>query len=176
MMRFLRLLAPRFVTASAVELSPGVLRAWAIDALLLDLDNTLVGWGDGESPPEVRRWIDDLRRAGIPACIVSNNFSGRVRAVAAALDLPAVPGRPKPSVDKLQRALVLLGTRPERTAIVGDQIFTDILAGNRLGVPTVLTRPLYQEEPARIRLLRRLEQWVLAYLSSRGLVSRAPGD
>jgi len=57
---------------------------------------------------------------------------------------------------------------------VGDQLFTDILAGNRLGVPTVLTAPLGPREPLRTRMLRRVERLVLAALAGRGIVPREP--
>jgi HAD superfamily phosphatase (TIGR01668 family) len=115
-----------------------------------------------------------VRRAGISACIVSNNLSGRVRAIAASLELPAAAGRFKPSADKLRRAIRILGSSRERTAMVGDQVLTDILAGNRLGVPTVLTAPLSPTEPARIRMLRGLERWLLARLARGGVTPQTP--
>jgi HAD superfamily phosphatase (TIGR01668 family) len=172
--RLLRLLAPRYRAASIVRLTPAVLRAWGIDALMVDLDNTLVPWGAPAPPRAVAEWAAALRASGVAACLVSNSFSGRVQAVAGALDLPAVPGRFKPSADKLRRALALLGTPPARTAMVGDQLFTDVLAGNRLGVPTVLVGPLLPWEPLRIRVVRLVERQVLAVLVRRGLAPPEP--
>jgi hypothetical protein len=58
--------------------------------------------------------------------------------------------------------------------MVGDQVLTDILAGNRLGVPTVLTAPLSPTEPARIRMLRGLERWLLARLARGGVTPQTP--
>jgi HAD superfamily phosphatase (TIGR01668 family) len=173
-MGLLRLLAPRYRVENLWELSPAVLRAWGIDALMVDLDNTLVVWGDPVPPKVVRDWIDEMRRAGIPVCLVSNNLSARVRAAAAALGVPAAEGRFKPSADKLRRALRILGSAPDRTAMVGDQVFTDVLAGNRLGVPTVLVGRLAPHEPARIRVLRGMEGWVLAWLERRGMIPKTP--
>jgi HAD superfamily phosphatase (TIGR01668 family) len=171
---WLRLLAPRYRAASALRLTPTVLRAWGIDAVMLDLDNTLVPWGARGPSPAVVEWVGALRAAGVRACLVSNNLSGRVRAVAAALDLPVAPGRFKPSADKLRRALALLGVPPHRTAMVGDQLFTDVLAGNRLGVPTVFVDPLAPTEPLRIRAVRMVERAVLALLVRRGLAPAGP--
>lgn len=169
---WLRLLAPRYRVGAVYELSPSRLRAWGIRALMLDLDNTLVLWRHATPPPEVHAWIRELHNAGIPVCVVTNRLSRRARAVAAALDLPMAEGVFKPSRAKLRRALTLLGTRPEQTAMVGDQLFTDVLAGNRLGVPTVLTSPRAPHESLRTRALRILERLVLAVLERRGL---APG-
>jgi HAD superfamily phosphatase (TIGR01668 family) len=165
--RLLRLLAPRYRAASTVRLSPEVLRAWGIEAVMVDLDNTLVPWGASAPPPAVAAWVAALRADGMRACLVSNSLSGRVRTIAAALDLPAAPGRFKPSADKLRRALALLGTPAARTAMVGDQLFTEVLAGNRLG-------PLSPWEPLRIRLVRLVERRVLAILVRRGLAPPEP--
>ncbi|MDR7483346.1 MAG: YqeG family HAD IIIA-type phosphatase [Armatimonadota bacterium] len=169
-----RLLAPRHRVHSVVALTPLQLRAWGIEALMLDLDNTLVPWGEAAPPPHVTAWLATLRQAGIPACLVSNNLSGRVRRAAGLLNLPVAAGRFKPSAAKLRRALAIMGTAPARTAMVGDQLFTDVLAGNRLGVPTILVAPLTPREPLRVRLVRAVERRVLAALAARGLVAVSP--
>jgi len=173
-MLLLRLLAPRYRASAAFRLSPRLLRAWGIDALMLDLDNTLVPWGERTPPQAVVDWITDLRRSGIPACVVSNSLSARVRAASALLGLSAAAGGLKPGPSKLRDALRILGTPRDRTAMVGDQLFTDVLAGNRLGVPTVLTAPLAPGEPLRIRVLRRLEGRLLAAMARRGLAPAVP--
>ncbi len=174
MSRLLRLLAPRYFVTAVLELTPVRLRTWGIEALMLDLDNTLVAWGKIDPPDEVLAWLEDLRQSGIPVCLVSNTLSRRLRAATVVLDLPAAPGRSKPSADKLRRALRILGTSAERTAMVGDQLFTDVLAGNRLGVPTVLTGPLSPYEPLRVRFVRAIERFVLRALARRGVVPIRP--
>jgi HAD superfamily phosphatase (TIGR01668 family) len=169
MRRLLRLVAPRYRVASVTHLSPEVLRAWGIEALMLDLDNTLVYWRESAAAPAVRDWLASLRDAGIAACVVSNRLSSRTRAAAAALGLPVAAGWFKPSTRKLRAALKILGTPAARTAMVGDQLFMDVLAGNRLGVPTILVEPLGPREPLRTRLVRPIERWVLAMLDRLGL-------
>ena len=174
MMRLLRLLVPRHRVATVTHLSPAVLRKWGIDALMLDLDNTLVFWKESAAPQAVRDWIAGLRGAGIPACVVSNRLSGRARAVSAGLGLPSAAGWFKPSTHKLRQALRILGTPAGRTAMVGDQLFMDVLAGNRLGAPTILVMQLGAREPLRTRLVRPVEGWVLALLVRRGLAPQTP--
>lgn len=174
MNRLLRLLAPRYCVTAVFDLTPGQLRAWGIEALMLDLDNTLVAWGRIDPPDEILAWLEELRQAGIPVCLVSNTISRRLGAAALVLDLPAARGRSKPSAEKLRRALQILGTPAERTAMVGDQVFTDVLAGNRLGVPTILSGPLSVHEPLRIRLVRVIERFVLRTLARRGAVPTWP--
>ncbi len=143
---------------------------------MLDLDNTLVAWGRLDPPDEVVAWLEDLRRSGVPVCLVSNTLPWRLGAASAALGLPAAPGRSKPSADKLRRALRILGTPLGRTAIAGDQLFTDVLAGNRLGVPTILAGPLSPREPLRARVVRALERLVLRALARRGVEAEWPED
>jgi HAD superfamily phosphatase (TIGR01668 family) len=122
----------------------------------------------------VAAWLDEVRRAGIPLCLVSNNVSQRVRRAAAILGLPFALGGYKPGVSKLRYALRVVGTPPARTAMVGDQLFTDILAGNRLGVPTVMTAPLSPREAFHTRILRHAERLVLSLLARGGITPREP--
>ncbi len=174
MIRLLRALAPRYRVRAVTDLTPAVLRVWQIEALMLDLDNTLVHWGEATPPGPVSAWIDELHHARIPACLVSNNVDRRVRAAAGLMGLPFAEGRYKPSASKLRHALSLLGTPSQRTAMVGDQLFTDILAGNRLGVPTVLTAPLSPRESLRTQTLRIFERLVLATLARHGITPQEP--
>ena len=173
MKSLLRLLAPRYRVSAVTELTPARLRTWQIDALMLDLDNTLVYWGQTTPPRAVREWLGEIKRAGIPACVVSNNVTRRKREATATLGLPFAEGRFKPSAAKLRHALAILGTPAARTAMVGDQLFTDVLAGNRLGVPTVLTAPLAPRESIHTRVIRIVERALLAALARLGMTPSA---
>lgn len=137
------------------------LRARGIRGVILDLDNTLVPWGAREAPPELSRWISSGRTEGLRFCIVSNNLGARVERLAAALGVPAVTGALKPRRGALRRALGVMGTTPAETALVGDQVFTDILGGNRLGLYTILVRPQGGREFLLTRPVRWIERLVL---------------
>jgi HAD superfamily phosphatase (TIGR01668 family) len=141
---------------------------------MLDLDNTVVAWGSITPSPSVSAWIADLRRAGVRLCLVSNSLSRRARTAAARLGLPIAQGRFKPSTSKLRDALRVLDVAPGRAAIVGDQLFTDILAGNRLGIRTVWTAPMTTREPIRVRVVRVIERWLLGAMVRQGLVAGSP--
>lgn len=95
-------------------------------------------------------------------CIVSNNFTPRVRRVGAALGLPVVGWALKPVPVGLWRAMAIMRTRPATTALIGDQLFTDVLGGNLLGMYTILVEPLSRDEFPTTRLVRRMERLVRA--------------
>ncbi|HET6781830.1 MAG TPA: YqeG family HAD IIIA-type phosphatase, partial [bacterium] len=81
-MTLLRWLVPYRYARAIEDVDPRALRADGIRGVILDLDNTIVPWNGVQPTPAVQRWIADLKDTGVQACIVSNNFTGRVRAVA----------------------------------------------------------------------------------------------
>ena len=94
--------------------------------------------------------------------IVSNNTEERVRPFAEILGLPYVADGKKPGTDGMRRAAEKLGgLRPEETAVIGDQIFTDVWGGNRFGALTIMVAPLGPEIVPFIKLKRVAEKLVL---------------
>lgn len=159
----LSLFVPDGFAPSLAELSPSWLDARGVRGILLDLDDTLVSaYGDGLDPG-ARAWVlacaEDRRVA-----VVSNNGSrDRVAAVADELGIPFVHLALKPLPIGLRAGARLLGLAPRDIAIVGDQIFTDVLGGRLLGMHAVLVRPLSgpPRHPLR-RLVRALEARILS--------------
>ncbi len=147
-----------------------------IEGLVFDLDNTLVPYGAWEVPKDVVRWMDELRAMGLRAAVVSNALPHRARRLSAAMGLPAVGGLPKPSLRRLRRAMSLLGTTPRNTALVGDQLFTDVWAGNRLGLFTVLVEPMTPREFVTTRLMRYVERLAGRARMVCHLCGRTPGN
>ena len=110
--------------------------------VLIDRDNTCVPRDTKVAPAAVVAWLDRVRAAGIKLCMVSNNFhSGEVRASADELGMDVVDHAMKPAPFALKRAMQLMGATPQETVMVGDQVFTDLMAGNLAGVRTILVRP-----------------------------------
>jgi HAD superfamily phosphatase (TIGR01668 family) len=160
-----RILYPKMYVSSVSEIQPVLLKELGIKAVLLDLDNTIVRRDAFHFTPAVSNWLSELRSLGLELCIVSNNSRGRVGSIAGLMDLPAVPRAVKPFVSSFRRALKLTGTLPGETALVGDQIFTDILGGNLTGLYTILVVPMKGKEFWGTRLFNRpLEKIVLARL------------
>jgi len=160
-----KILYPKMYVSAVTQIDPVYLKELGLKAVLLDLDNTIVRRDALHFPPDVSNWISELRSLGFKLCIVSNNSRGRVGTIAGLMDLPAVPRAVKPFVSCFRRALKLTGTSPGETALVGDQIFTDILGGNLTGLYTILVVPMKGKEFWGTRLFSRpLEKIVLARL------------
>lgn len=161
----LKIFYPKMYVASVTEIKPELLKELGIRGILFDLDNTIVRRDSERFTPEVAEWLSDLKRHGFKLGIVSNNSRKRVRAIAVPLAVPAVHRAVKPWVGPFRRALKMLGTSPRETALIGDQIFTDIFGGNLTGLYTILVVPMKGKEFWGTRLFSRpLEKVVLARL------------
>lgn len=138
------------------------LAAAGVDTLLVDLDNTLLPRDTNVVPDELRDWAQALAERGFKVCLVSNNWHDRVQDVASELGFCLVAKAVKPLPFAFLRALRLLGSSRKASATVGDQIFTDVLGGNLLGMRSVLVAPLSDTDLPHTLLLRRIERFVLA--------------
>lgn len=168
MMRLLALLAPREVAASVYDIDPAALAQRGLRGVILDLDNTLTPWGAAEPDPRLGPWLRRATEAGLRVCVASNALEGRARAFSEAAGVPVVGHAGKPRARAFRRALEVVGTTPEATAVVGDQLFTDVLGGNRIGCWTILVHPLSPREFPGTRITRLVERWTVRLLRRLG--------
>ncbi|MFZ5898594.1 MAG: YqeG family HAD IIIA-type phosphatase [Bacillota bacterium] len=155
-------LYPDQFVPSLFDIDVEALKARGIRGLIFDLDNTIVERGASEFTPEVMHWLERLREEEFRIAIVSNNRTRRAVLMAEEAGIPAIFNASKPLRRPFKRALKILGTKPEETAVVGDQIFTDVFGGNRLGMYTILTHPMPGPEFIGTRLItRKLERLFL---------------
>ena len=169
----LSFLAPHLRVESVCELTLDRLDRLGLDALLLDVDCTLKPYRDEEVAPEVAAWLAELRRGGIGLCLVSNGMGARIERFAGRLDLPFVAKAVKPLPRGCRRAVRMMGFQPSRTAMVGDQLFADIIAGRLAGLTAIYVRPIHPEqEPWFTRLKRGPERCLLRWT----LAEKTPGS
>jgi HAD superfamily phosphatase (TIGR01668 family) len=155
-------LQPDLYYDSIASVDLGDLTSRGITALLVDLDNTLLPRDTSEFPPSSLAFAGRVRDAGMRACLVSNNWHKRVHSAACELGFDLVPRALKPLPFAFKAGLRRLGAERSQTAVIGDQLFTDILGGNALGMLTVLVRPLSSSDLPHTLLLRKFEERVLA--------------
>lgn len=171
----LELLRPRRYYGSLVAVDIHDLIADGVRGLIIDLDNTMVPRKESGVSEPLEAWLAGVRAAGVPVCIVSNNFKNRVAQVAARLGLPLVARAAKPRRKAFVRGMECLGTDRASTAVIGDQLFTDVLGGNRLGLYTVLVIPLPGPELPHTAILRRIERRLIAGWMERRRLKLEPG-
>lgn len=153
-------------TVDAVEhLDAAQLAESGIAGLILDLDDTLVCAADTHLESSVCQWLEEAR-LHLKVVILSNNHRlHRVAPIADRLSVPYIWRAFKPLQAGFRRALAVLDLPASQVAVVGDQLFTDVLGGRRLGARTILvtSRSPRERKWAR-RLMRRAERAVLARL------------
>jgi HAD superfamily phosphatase (TIGR01668 family) len=161
-----QLLRPNWLReCTLAELSLQDLLDQPIRALVLDVDRTLLPRRQADLPDSALRWLETAQQH-MPIHLFSNNPSRkRIGAVAAQLDLPYTISAGKPRRSALRRVLAELNLPHEQVALIGDRLFTDVIAGNRLGLFTVLVKPIDpQGRPCQRDRLQKLElrlaRWV----------------
>jgi uncharacterized protein len=153
------LLQPDLVLGSSVlNLTPEILAQHQIQGLVLDVDDTIVPINSDVAQLELVLWIEQMSKI-VPLWLVTNNPNlVRIGAIADSLSLPYVLSAGKPSRRKLRQAVEAMQLEPKQVAMVGDRVFTDVLAGNRLGMFTILIEPIViNDSSMSFNLLRRVE-------------------
>jgi len=139
-------------------ITPELLTAAGIRALILDIDNTLVTYDDPTPTPSVAQWLDQMHTAGIKTAFVSNNHYERVEGFCRGMDCYFHADSGKPSRKYLREAMAHMGVSESETAAVGDQLFTDVWAARRTGVRAYLVPPIKDKRTLFFRAKRLLEK------------------
>lgn len=136
-------LLPWKVTDSIYDLTGESLQAAGLRLLLADLDNTLIPYDRKEPDEALRRWLTDLNAHGVALFLLSNSRKAtRAPNFARAFGIDYLCHAGKPKVGGYRTAMERCGVTAGECAMVGDQIFTDILGANRAGVRSILVKPI----------------------------------
>ena len=155
------LLTPQYDFHRIEEIPTDFFIRHGIRALLLDVDNTLTGDNSQEIKPEVMDWLERQRAAGLRLFVISNNHELRVAPFANRLGLGYIADAAKPKKKVALAKMKEFGVSPRQTALIGDQLFTDILCGNLCGCMTILVEPYAEEGYGLYRIKRPLEKPLL---------------
>ncbi len=151
----LELFKPTWMVNSIYSITVEELRENGIHAVLIDLDNTLIAWNELEATKDSINWIKQMKEAGIPVMILSNNSDERIQKVAEILDVGYVPRSWKPTARAFKIAEKELKVPVGEMVMVGDQLITDILGANRYGLRSILVKPIMTSD-AKITTFNRL--------------------
>lgn len=161
------LLTPNLHLENIFKIDAENLKSLGIEGIITDMDNTLVPWNDRTVHPRLAEWFANLKNMGFKLFIVSNNSKDRGGKLARELDIPAIWYAVKPRRRAFRKALEQMDLPPEKVAVVGDQIFTDVLGGNRLGLYTIHVTPISEKEFIWTKLMRMIERFLLKHPGSK---------
>ena len=127
---------------------------------LLDFDNTLAPDHYTEPIDYSYEMVKKMQDAGFSLCLVSNAKSDRSKKIAEMLKIPGVSYANKPGTSGVLKAMDLLGAEKGTTLMIGDQLFTDVAAGNRAGLFTIFVERYSKKEVFYV-VLKRFPEWII---------------
>ena len=158
---------PKIIAKNLTDLSPELLRSRNIRLLMLDFDNTIVPYTTDVPTPEMAAWLEEMKKLeDIRLCIVSNSHKARVPAFSDAYDVSCVIRAAKPGTRGIREAMERFGAKQSETALVGDQIYTDVLGAKRAGVTALIVKSIHNHT-IWLKLRHLLEVPVLAMARKR---------
>ena len=157
------LFKPKMRIGKMIDLTPQILNDAGVRALLLDIDNTMTTHDNPVPADGVTEWIEMMKSEGFLLMVVSNNTGERVSRFSNLLGLDYEVKAAKPLPYGFRRACDRLGIRPEEAAVIGDQLFTDMMGGNLLGAYTVLTEPYELESMKFFKFKRACERFIMKF-------------
>ena len=164
-------LTPTYMFAHYDDVTPEFLSKHGIRALLIDIDNTLAPYEQPDPDERIHAWFDLLAENGIKAALVSNNHAPRVELFNRTLGLDAYPDSGKPKGKILRVAMEKMGSDESNTAVLGDQLLTDALAGHLLGLRALIVPPIKDKTTLFFRFKRWLEKpYIKKYKKKHGLL------
>lgn len=148
------ILYPREYLNNVKEITYELLQKNNIKGIILDVDNTLIDYYKN-MPDGVEKWCKDLQNKGIKFCIASNsNKKEKIKNVSEKLGIPYIYFAKKPLKIGLNKAKKIMDLQNSEVAVVGDQIFTDILGANRCKMFSILVEPI-KEKDILITIIKR---------------------
>lgn len=155
---------------SIFDITPESLKAMGVKAIITDLDNTLVEWDRPNATPNLIKWFEEMKKHNIIVTIVSNNNEERVKAFSDPLNIPFIFQARKPLARAFNKALKQMGTTKDETVVIGDQLLTDVLGGNRSGLHTILVVPVASTDGFVTKFNRLVERRILNWFRKKGMI------
>jgi putative phosphatase len=159
---FQKIIKPNRIVKNIHEIDFKALKDSGIDTLILDIDDTLIPKNVNDVSPQVFEWVAIRKEEGFKLCLTSNSrHPARVKFIGETLGLPAMSMGLKPLPFAFWKSLKILKAKPENTAMIGDQLFMDILGGNLVKLHTIFVKHLTEETLFFRKWMRQAENWVL---------------
>ncbi len=166
------ILIPDMYQQSIYSINYTKLQEDGIKCLLFDLDNTCVPLSISEPTPKLMTLFNHLKNQGFKVIIFSNSPRQRLIPFKETLMVDCSASTAKPFKSKFLKVLNTYHYDLFEVAIIGDQLFTDILGGNRVGIKTILVNPLSSHDLLITKFMRQLEKIQLSKMHKRGIYTK----
>ncbi|HDR5836775.1 TPA: YqeG family HAD IIIA-type phosphatase [Bacillus anthracis] len=167
----MKLFLPNEYVKNVYHVQPEDLKKRGIKGVITDLDNTLIEWDRPNATPQLEEWFLKMKEQGIQVTVVSNNNEQRVKDFADLLGIPFIHSARKPFVRAFKRAIREMQLQPDEVVVIGDQLLTDVLGGNRVGLHTILVVPVAQTDGLVTRFNRKIERRIMRNMKKKGLIN-----
>ena len=165
------LFRPNIYKKNIYDINYGLLKKEGIKCLIFDLDNTLGLISHKRCPDEAKELIKKLQKDFI-VVISSNNTKKRLKPYLNELGIEGTSWSMKPSIKSLIYIKTKYKLHKNEMCMIGDQIVTDVLAGNRFRIKTILVDPLGEKDLKITGLNRKLEAKIINKYEKKGLFKR----
>lgn len=156
----MKLLTPKKYYPNIYEVDYKELKKEGIKCLLFDLDNTCIGYKETEPNDRLKELFQKLKQMNYKIIIFSNARKKRLEPFKE-LDIVCHPFSKKPLQGNFKKIIKKYSYQKEEVCIIGDQLFTDILGGNKAGITTCLVDPLTNEDFIITKIFRIIEKRIL---------------
>ena len=129
---------PKMIVPHLTDVRAEALKARGITFLMLDFDKTIVPYTTDVPTEEMTAWLRQMQRSDIGLCVVSNSRKPRVVRFCERYGLDCVTHAKKPFSRGIRACLARFSLDAAHCALVGDQIYTDVLGANCAGVQSIL--------------------------------------
>lgn len=170
------LFRPTYTAKSAFDIPPSFYLSLGKKAVLFDLDNTLDPVNVAYPSSKVYELVERLLEAGLKVYVASNNTGKRVKAYCQKLGVESASGLLKPFPWRLKKWIKRNGYAPSELILVGDQLFTDVLASRGAKIDVVLTEPISEIDSVFTFLNRKIEKPIRKKIKRKGLCPEVRGN
>lgn len=167
----MKYLVPNMYQKNIYTINYEYLKKEKVKCLLFDLDNTCVGYHEKNPTKELKKLFDNLTNLGFKVIIFSNALPKRL-APFSMLNVVLHPASKKPFKKNFEKILKKYHYQKKEVCIIGDQLFTDILGGNLVGIKTCLVDPITEEDFILTKIFRATEHFVFKRLAKKNILTK----
>lgn len=159
--KFLKRFYPTYMFDKVEDIPYELIKKEDIKLIMMDMDNTLID-AKKKYKNSLKHWIEEVSNLNVKMCILSNSpFGDKVKKIAKELNVEYEYNAGKPLLKGFKRVIEKSKFPKDNILMIGDQIFTDVWGGNRIGVKTVLVTPINKKESFFTKVKRPLERLIL---------------